>query len=168
MPTPVRCLTVVVAVSAVLALGWVAFLLVWPIDLPFQRVEATITPHVSTEGMTVRVEGTTTLPDGAVINYYYWHADEAVNLRNDGAHGGLTTVRDGRFAFSSDLSDWPAGDITLVTEFSVGWGIEQPQDVIARFGSEGEHLAGPQVYVDSPGDPKKLLVPVEFELGSTR
>lgn len=166
VPTPVvfRRLLAVTAALGVLAIAWLGFALISPLDLPFQRVEATITPRVSVAGTRVRVEGTTTLPNGAIIDYYYWHGDDAVNTRNDGAHGGLATVRDGRFAFSTDLSDWPAGDVTLYTQFSVGWDVEQPQDVIARFGSEGEHLAGPQVYVDSPGDPKMLVAPVRFEL----
>jgi hypothetical protein len=167
-PSPVlfqRVLAVAAALG-ILGLAWLGFVLISPIDLPFQHVEATMTPTVSMDGATAQVEGTTTLPDGAVINYYYWHADDAVNSRNDGAHGGLATVHDGRFAFASDLSDWPPGRVTLYTEFSVGWDTEQPADVVSRFGSEGEHMAGPQVYVDSPGDPKMLLVPVEFELAT--
>jgi hypothetical protein len=165
-PTIALRLLAIAGALAIIAVVWLGIAMISPLDLPFQRIEATMTPSVSMDGSTAHVEGTTTLPEGAVIDYYYWHADDAVNSRNDGAHGGTATVRDGRFAFTSDLSDWPSGRVTLYTQFSVGWGIEQPADVIARFGSEGEHLAGPQVYVDSPGDPKMLFVPVEFELGS--
>jgi hypothetical protein len=167
VPTPVvfRRLLAVAAALGVLAIAWLGFALISPLDLPFQRVEATMTPRVSVAGTTARVEGTTTLPDGAVIYYEYWHADDAVTAPDD-AHGGTATVRDGRFAFSTDLSDWPAGRVTRYTAFRVGWGFEQPQDVVALFGSEGEHMSGPQVYVDSPGDPKVLVVLVDFELGS--
>mgnify|MGYP003350348568 CR=1 FL=1 len=158
----------VATVLGLLVLGWFG---IWPfispIDLPFQRVEATITPRVTVEGKTIRVEGATSLPDGAVIGYYYWHSDEAVNDRND-SHPGTATVRHGRFGFTTDLSDWPEGDVTLLAEFAVGGDWEQPPEVVARFGSQGEHLSGPQVDIDSPGDPKRLLVPVMFELGSSQ
>jgi hypothetical protein len=164
-PVQLRRVLVIVAVLGIVAIAWFAFALISPIDLPFQRVEAAIHPRVTVEGATAHVTGTTTLPDGAVINYYYSHELDAVNDRNE-PHAGTATVHDGRFVFSADLSDWPAGTVTLYTEFSVAWGVEQPADVVARFGSEGEHMAGPQVYVDSPGDPKMLLVPVEFDLPS--
>lgn len=134
-------------------------------DFPFLRVEASLSPKVSLAGTSAHVDGTTTLPDGAVVEYYYGHELEAVNARND-PHYGTVSVRDGQFHFVTDLSDWPAGKVTLNVEFSVAWEVEQPADVRARFGSQGERLDGPQVYVGSPGDPKMLFTSVAFELPS--
>jgi hypothetical protein len=147
----------------VLGVAWFALPFLSLGDLPSGQVEATLHPAVSVEGRSVRVTGTTDLPDGAVIDFYYWHELDSVNDRND-SHGSDATVRSGTFEFETDLTDWPGGTVTMIATFSVAWGTEQPQVVLDRFGSKGERLAGPQVHVDSPGDPKQLLVTATFEL----
>ena len=122
-----------------------------------------MTPQVQVVDGTAQVTGTTTLPDGAVL--YCWFEHESRALENI---GGSAPVQDGRFSFATDLSAWPSGRVTLWVEFSIAdandGGNEQPPDVVALFGSEGEHLEGPQVYVDSPGDPKQLYTTVAFTL----
>jgi len=141
--------------------GYVIWVFVSPIDLPFQNVTATIQVTSTVEGHTVHVSGTTDLPDGAVIGYYWWHDIDTVAT----IPGGLVTVADGRFAFVSDLSAWPAGTATAYISFGVNSTENiQPKPVVDRFGSQGEHLGGPQVHVDSPGDPKQLLVTTSVEL----
>jgi hypothetical protein len=52
----------------------------------------------------------------------------------------------------------------IEASFSTVWGTQQPKHVTDLFGAEGEHLAGPQVYVDSPGDAKQLLVTTSVTL----
>ena len=157
-----RLLLGIGAVAAVLVAILVALVFVLPLDLPFMQVPATITPAVAVDGRLVHVTATTNLPDGAVISYYV--GSEAHPDADD--HGGTAVVRGGRYEFVVDLSDWPSGKATLYDEFSVSYygGNEQPQNVVDVFGSQGEHMSGPQVYVDSPGDPKRLFVTVPFDL----
>lgn len=125
-------------------------------------VAPTMDPHVTVHGRAVSVAGTTDLPDGAVIDYYFWHSSPAIG--GNPPHGGQVTVSAGRFAFETSLADWPPGTVTLYSDFSVGGSTEQPWMVIYRFGWQGERLSGPQVSVDSPGDPKHLVVTTPFEL----
>lgn len=130
-----------VGVVGIVAIAWLVLALLSPISLPFQKVEATMTPQVQVVDGTAQVTGTTTLPDGAVL--YYSFAHESLALEDA---GGSARVQDGRFSFAKDLSAWPTGSVTLYLEFSIAnyGGDEQPADVVAIFGSQGEHLDGPQ------------------------
>jgi uncharacterized oligopeptide transporter (OPT) family protein len=124
-----------------------------------QPTEAHMTVEAaqSAEGI-VEVSGTTDLPDGAVVDYYFLHEAEMADLSRLPRYqaSGRAEVRKGRFAVSQDLSSWPAGNAILGVEFAVGVDYPQPAQVIEIFGSQGECLAGPQVGVDSPGDPRTL------------
>ena len=132
-----------------------AWVFVAPIDLPFQSAPATINVTSSVDGRTIHVIGTTDLPDGALVDYSFYSEDQ--NLINDLPDGGTVAVRDGAFAFTTTVPGRSTGLATAEVSFSVAWGTTQPKGVTDRFGSQGEHLAGPQVYVDSPGDPKQLV-----------
>ncbi len=140
----------------------VAFIAMGHAVLPWTRVEAHITPVVDLEGTTAHVRATTDLPDGAVVSYYFWHERDSENVGD--FHSGSVTAQRGRFAFTADLSDFSPGTLTLHAEFGVTWDVEQPPNVLELFGSEGERLAGPQVYVESPGEPRVLIATVPFEL----
>jgi hypothetical protein len=147
-------------VLLVLALtGYVGLALMGPIDLPWQRVTATLQLEPIVDGDTVRVRGTTDLPDGALIDYWFWR-DDAINE----GPAGVAEVRDGKFSFEHDVSGLRRGMWEIQASFSTMWGSAQPQVVTDRFGADGEHLAGPQVYVDSPGDAKQLLVTTTVDL----
>jgi hypothetical protein len=124
--------------------------------LAFPKVEATLHPTVSVVGRVAHVTGTTDLPDGAVIGYYYWSAAD------DGRwpDGGQVTANDGQFQFETDFTGWPGGTITLYTEFCVSQ-CRQPQAVIDRFGPDAERLSGPQANSDS-GDPPTLQATASF------
>ena len=155
----VRLVTIGLSLVVAWMFTYMAWLLVSPIDLPFQHSVATIDLTATVSGRTVSVEGTTDLPDGAVIYYTFWR-----DLNDDTAWvDGNAHIERGRLVFAGDLSGWSPGRGTVEVDFGVD-GDEQPRAVIDRFGSQGEHLAGPQVYVDSPGDPKQLLVTAEFVL----
>lgn len=147
-------LPIVLAAVVVVLTGYMVLVFMGPIDLPWQRVAATIELEPTVEGDTVRVVGTTTLPDGALIDYLLWRADAREGL------GGAVEVRDGRFAFEQDLTGQPRGRWDIEVSFSTVWGSEQPKHITDLLGAEGEHLAGPQVYVDSPGDAKQLRITV--------
>ena len=128
------------------------------VRLPFWQVEATLHPTVSVVGRTVHVIGTTDLPDGALIGYYFWNAADDGNWPD----GGLVTVRNGRFEFETDFTGWPGGTITVYTEFCVSQ-CDQPQAVIDRFGANAERLSGPQAYSES-GDPPTVQATNTFVL----
>jgi hypothetical protein len=130
-----------------------------PVDLPWQRVTATMQLEAVVEGNTVHVVGITDLPDGALIDYYYWR-DDAINE----GPVGVVEVEDGSFSFEDDISELRPGRWSIEASFSTLWGSQQPEHITDLFGSEGEHLAGPQVYVDSPGDAKQIVVSTDVEV----
>src|SRR5262245_61903372 len=123
-----------------------------PLDLPFQRVAISIELDPTVNGDTVRIEGTTNLPDGALVDYWLYRG---FGLGKDGPTGAAE-VRDGEFVIEHDMAGYEPGRWRMDASFSTVWGSSQPAAVTALVGSEGEHLAGPQVYVDSPGDEKQI------------
>jgi hypothetical protein len=102
--------------------------------------------------------GTTDLPDGAVVAYFFLHNSEAADLINLPGYqaGGEARVVGGSFSFVEDLSDWPHGAALMDVWFQVGPENPQPPHVIDEFGENGQCMTGPQVGIDSPGDPKVL------------
>lgn len=153
-----------IAIGGLLALvtvlvAYAGLVFISPIDLPWQRVTVTMQIEPVLDGTTVRVVGTTNLPDGALIDYGYWR-DDAINE----GPTGTAEVTDGRFSFENEVSGLRRGRWSIEMSFSTVWGSQQPKHVTDVFGSEGEHLAGPQVYVDSPGDPKQVLVSKDIDL----
>lgn len=147
------------ALLAAAAVGYAFLWFIGPLDFPWQRVSATMSIEATVDGDTVRVNGMTDLPDGALIDYWFWR-DDAINEGPTGA----TEVVNGRFTFAHDVSGLRRGPWEIYASFSTAWGSTQPTNVTDVFGSEGQHLVGPQVYVDSPGDPKQLLISVQVEL----
>ena len=111
-------------------------------------------PHLLIESHLVNgelvVQGTTDLPDGALLQYNVWHARDDI----EGDYGELS-VSDGRFDFKTDVSRWPAGEVKVQVAFSAG--PFQPEPVIAEFGVHGEKLGGPHVEDDSGRPTMKVL-----------
>jgi hypothetical protein len=158
---------VVLGLGAIATIVAIGFFIGQFVDLPLFQQQATMHPRAEVRGRTVNVAGTTDLPDGAIINYYFVHEQDAVN--GNAPPGGLATVRDGLFEFETHLPPaWPSGKVTLYCLFGISWEVEQPKAVVDRFGSRGERLAGPQVYVDSPGDDKQLLATAELTFHASR
>jgi hypothetical protein len=151
-------LTIALALLAAAITGY-GLLAFGPLDFPWQRASATMHLEATVDGDTVRVNGATDLPDGALIDYWLWR-DDAINEGPTGA----TEVDNGEFLFEHDVSGLRRGVWEIQASFSTVWGSTQPKNVTDIFGSEGEHLAGPQVDVDSPGDAKQLLVSVDVDL----
>jgi hypothetical protein len=114
----------------------------------------------------VEVAGTTDLPDGAVVSYFFLHEDELGDVRTLPRYqaGGATSVHDGRLRFTEDLSGWPDGAAVLDLWFEVGPDAPQPAHVVEAFGATGQCLSGPQVSSDSPGDRKGLLTQARVTL----
>jgi hypothetical protein len=131
-----------------------------PLDLPFQRVAISIDLDAGVDGDTVRIAGSTNLPDGALVDYWFY---QGFGLGEDGP-AGTAQVQDGNFVIEHDMTGYGRGEWKVEASFSTVWGSEQPSNVIALVGDEGEHLAGPQVYVDSPGDAKQIFVSTSVTL----
>lgn len=129
------------------------------------NVSLDIKPTVT--GRTVHVEGTTDLPDGAVIVIRLTQLDEWERSLDTGsedpmswAHIDEVTVAGGRFELTAHVDDWPAGHALADAYFQVDG--TQPQAVTDRFGRDGSGLNGPDVYDDTGY--KSLVVEREFTL----
>jgi hypothetical protein len=151
--------TVALVVVVVASVALVAWVFASPIDLPFQRINATIEASAKIDGHTVRVTGTTNLPDGSLLD---WSLDQERYFSADYPPAGQVAVQGGAFAFDADLTKLESGSAEADVTFSCNYGTVQPDHVTGVVGDQCEHLGGEQVYVDSPGDSKQLFVPVKF------
>ncbi len=103
-------------------------------------VELTLNAHLN--GDTLNIEGSTDLPDGAVIIYEISLMPPASGpireliLTNRGA-----TVSGGKYAATEDIAKWPEGDFRVYIAFQPAFG-DQPAAIIERFGETGQHLEG--------------------------
>ena len=95
----------------------------------------------------LRIEGTTDLPDGAVVSYHVTHALAeqlplgewpAQNLIADGTAVVLKT----QYWASLNTTNWPAGAVEVQIQFPIA---PQPEAVRARYGAFGEQLTGDNV-----------------------
>lgn len=153
---PVELALIVVVFGSI---AWVMLLIVGPISLPFQGRVETIDVIGRVDGHRLHVTGTTTLPDGALIDWSVWR-DTQVDLSD--LPVGQAAAASGAFAFDADLTGLVAGPATLYFSFGCDWGTVQPKQVRDVVGDHCEHLRGEQVYVDSPGDTKQLTVDLPF------
>ena len=97
----------------------------------------------------LRIEGTTDLPDGAVVSYRVTHALADVlppsewpaqNLIAD----GTAVVQESQYWARLNTTYWPAGDVRVQVRFPVA---PQPTAVSGRYGAFGEHLTGDNVTI---------------------
>lgn len=95
----------------------------------------------------LRLEGSTDLPDGAVLSYSVIHALAselppsewpAKNLMSD----GTAVVQDGRYRAELNATYWPAGAVRVRVQFPVA---PQPAAIGTRYGEFGERLTGDNV-----------------------
>ena len=95
----------------------------------------------------LRIEGTTDLPDGAVVTYQVTHALAselppsewpAQNLIAD----GTAVVQAGAYWAQLNTTYWPPGTVEVEVQFPIA---PQPDTVRARYGEFGEQLAGDNV-----------------------
>jgi len=111
-------------------------------------VESHLTADVRLDGHLATVAGETNLPDGALIAYSVFPSDsntQASDSDSQASVNGTATVRDGRFAFDADISQIPAGPADVYLSFGMGWGVDEPLNVVLTYGPYGERLAGDQV-----------------------
>jgi hypothetical protein len=143
--------------SIVLIGGWIVWVVIGPIDLPWQSVDVSMRADATFTGYSVEVSGSTTLPDGSVIEYSYEANPSVVGT----IETGTATVEDGSFAFEVTVGDAAPRNHQIEITFSCNDGAAQPELVRRVVGSHCEHLRGDQVYSDS-GDPKYVDITVAF------
>ena len=102
-------------------------------------------------GQTLFIEGTTDLPDSAVIEWELRH--ESLFTRRDipisrMATEGHTVVHDRRYTIAVDLSAWPSGQVEVWVAFQpLSYGTRQPACVNRLYGRSGEWIEGENVSI---------------------
>ena len=127
-----------------LGLALVAMMLVVGCADDSQAVALTMEARV--EDRSIVVEGTTDLPDGALIAYEVTHDDFATSdATMDLFADGTVPVDGGSYSVTTPVPDWPPGDVTVWVAFQTLLASDQPADVVERYGVMGEHLSGSNI-----------------------
>ena len=119
--------------------------------LPLAARNVVLTSESRVVGRTLFIEGTTDLPDSAIIEWELRH--EWMNLRRDiplsrMASEGHTVVRGHHYYVTIDLSHWPAGQVEVWVAFQpLSYGTRQPACVNRLYGRNGEWIEGDHVIV---------------------
>ena len=117
--------------------------------LTARTVELTLAPHLV--GRTICIEGSTDLPDNAVIEWELRH--EQLFQRHDVpisrmASEGHAVVHDHHYRATIDLRGWPAGKIEVWVAFQpLSYGTRQPARISWLYGSSGERIEGENVTI---------------------
>ena len=100
----------------------------------------------------VRVSGSTSLPEGALLHVYAWHdAIENAAAPSPFDWESTVAVKDERFIAEFAPIGWPRGRVNIVVSFSVDGDAIQPSQVVAAVGAGGISLTGPAVTVGEDG-----------------
>lgn len=114
-------------------------------DQPRETVSLTVDHR--TQWRILWIEGSTDLPDGALIAYRVTHelartqpADQwpALNLMES----GKAAVQDSQYWARLNTTNWPNGEVGILVQFPVP---PQPDFVVERYGQFGENLTGDNV-----------------------
>ena len=92
------------------------------------------------------LQGTMTLPDGALLTYAVKH-DSHDSGDYDGFEEGHIEVSGGQFSHLVSVDDWPSGHALtrLVFQMNLSGSAQQPDLVVQEYGENGERLEGPDV-----------------------
>jgi hypothetical protein len=103
-------------------------------------VELTLSPRLS--GRRLYIEGTATVPDGALIAFEVTPVDPGVETVE-----GTTAVRDSAFSEVVELTGWPPGEMEVWVAFQtiLGTDASQPDHILELYGPMGERMVGAQV-----------------------
>ena len=93
------------------------------------------------------IEGTTDLPDGAVVSYRVTHSVAITTPTEEWPSSNLidvgrATVEDGQYWARINTLNWPPGEVRVVAQFPLP---PQPPAVVDQYGEFGEHLRGANV-----------------------
>jgi hypothetical protein len=133
------------------------------------KTTATMAFKATLDGRLLNIDGTSDLPDGAILSWVVAHELTTKDINGPGPHdpsvpdlkSGAAVLNDGHFHAESDLRAWPPGNVEITIQF-IPW-VGQPPAIVARFGEAGERLDGPDVHPDS-GDERELMVWSELVL----
>jgi len=157
-PVYTQIALVLVLISALAAIGAV----IGVVHLPGISVTADLEVRASSDGSTVRLEGSTTVPDGSEISCQLTHELEQ-GQAGTGAfvQKSVATVDAGEYLCSFDVKGWPPGRVQAAVRFAP-YSPDQPPAVRDRYGSAGEYLVGPHVTRDSDGQLVQVITEVEL------
>jgi hypothetical protein len=114
-----------------------------------RNVSLTSAPRVV--GRMLVIEGSTDLPDSAIIEWELRH--ESLFKRHDipisrMVTEGHTVVRGHRYYVTIDLSNWPTGQVEVWVAFQpLSYGTRQPAFVTRLYGLNGEWIEGAHVSI---------------------
>jgi hypothetical protein len=132
-----------------MSLTLLGLICLWAVWAPSKTVDLTLAPRMA--GRTLFIEGTTDLPDQAVIEWELRH--EQLFQRRDipierMTNEGHAVVRGHRYGIAVDLSGWPAGSVEVWVAFQpLSYGTRQPAQISQIFGRNGERIEGNNVSV---------------------
>ncbi len=115
------------------------------------------------EGNALHIDGTTDLPDGALLAYEARHEryDHDPETPEDMIFtDGTLEVAAGAFQRTVDLSFFDPGEVHVWVSFQMNLrgDTEQPGAIRSRFGDRGEHLTGPNVTDGEDGGRRVAVV----------
>jgi hypothetical protein len=126
---------------------WLLLVCLWVAAASAKTVDLTLAPRVV--GNTIYIEGTTDLPDGAIIEWElrHEHVWERRDIPIEHMSGeGHTVVRGHRYYAAVNLSNWPSGSIEVWVAFQPrSYGTRQPAYINGIFGINGEGMDGANV-----------------------
>jgi hypothetical protein len=138
-----------------------------------QSVALSVAPRAVEQAIVI--EGTTDLPDGALIAYEVTHdafgtSDDLQDSTWDLFADGSVPVQGGRYSVNVPVAGWPSGRVTVWVAFQTVLGATidgqpadgQPADVIERYGNMGENLTGSNV--SESGDSKRVELEQTIQL----
>lgn len=95
------------------------------------------------DGDILSVSGTATVPDGSLIA---WEAGDALTNKPDGEmafEDGISLVTEGGFTFDVNVKGWPSTiKVWVAFQTILGTSTNQPPDVVALYGEQGELMEG--------------------------
>jgi hypothetical protein len=130
-----------------------------PSGTPFQGQSVTLTLSLGVNGTVLNIHGMTNLPDRTILLYKVSRvAPDPISTE------GTLAVLNGEYATQVDLSGWTSGPVEVWVGFQTrpGGNLEQPQEVIERYGETGENLHGENV-IETDGV-KRIEVRQNIEL----
>lgn len=118
---------------------------------------ATLDMNVTKAGNSLQLEGTTDLPDGALVTYEVRHEQLAHDTETPIEMlytEGTFEVDGGRFGGPIDLSLFDTGAVEVMLAFQMDLPGDdvQPRAIRSRFGEHGELLEGSNVSTDAAGE----------------
>jgi hypothetical protein len=147
--------TAVLVILAILALVGVAAAILFVDWRQLGPPTAQMSFETSMDGRYVRIDGTTDLPDGTMLD---WDLARGGIDQRAGAsflRVGETTTAGGRFTAMIPMPEGYTGLVNIgVAFFAHDY---QPPATVERFGPDGENLRGSGVYEDS-GTPYLLVI----------